>query len=102
MRLTRTKRKDGPTDDALQLALTPVLNSGVLVHPAPDMPPKANTLLSVYMSAFSETGASKSDLRTAADMPSATFHRSLNTLVKTGTLVNTGTEARPFYRLRQK
>ncbi len=97
--LKRTKRKDGPRADHLQIKLSPVLDSGVIVSAlAADMKPNARELMSVFMSAFGSTGATKSDLRNVADMPPASFHRSLNELVNAGTLVNEGTDARPFYK----
>jgi hypothetical protein len=97
--LKRTKRKDGPREDQLQIKLSPVLDSGVIVSAiAADMKPRARDLMSVFVSAFGSTGASKADLRNVAEMPSATFHRSLNELVEAGALLNTGTDARPFYK----
>lgn len=97
--LKRTKRKDGPREDQLQIKLNPVLDSGVIVSAiAADMKPRARDLMSVFVSAFGTTGASKADLRNVADMPSATFHRSLNELVEAGALLNTGTDVRPFYK----
>ncbi len=99
IKMTRTKRKDGPREDTLQLRLSPVLDSGVVVSARDaDMKPNARELMSVFMSAFGSTGATKSDLRNVADMPPASFHRSLNELVNAGTLVNEGTDARPFYK----
>jgi hypothetical protein len=99
MKLSRTKRKDGPKDDQLQVRLNPVLESGVIVSAiATDMNGRARDLMSVFVSAFSATGATKAELRTAADMPPATFNRSLNELVNAGALVNHGTDARPHYR----
>ncbi|MGY1691996.1 AAA family ATPase [Geodermatophilus sp. SYSU D01105] len=97
--LKRTKRKDGPREDHLQIKLSPVLDSGVIVSAlAADIKPNARELMSVFMSAFGATGASKADLRAVADMPPASFHRSLNELVDAGVLVNEGSDARPFYR----
>jgi len=98
MKLSRTKRKDGPREDLLQLRLSPVLDSGVIVSAiAADMNAKARDLMSVFMSAFGSTGATKAELRNVAALPSATFHRSVNELVEGGLLVNTGSDTRPFY-----
>jgi hypothetical protein len=58
---------------------------------------KARDLMSVFMSAFGTTGATKADLRNVADLKPATFHRSFNELVEAGALIDTGTNARPFY-----
>ncbi len=95
----RTKRKDGPREDHLQIMLSPVLDSGVIVSAiAADMKPNARELMSVFMSAFGATGASKADLRAVAGLSPSSFHRSLNELVSAGALVNEGSDARPFYR----
>ncbi|RFU23030.1 AAA family ATPase [Geodermatophilus marinus] len=78
MRLSRTKRKDGPREDQLQVRLNPVLSSGVIVSAiGADMNSNARTLMSAFMSAFGTTGATKADLRNVVDMPPASFHRSL-------------------------
>jgi hypothetical protein len=99
MRMTRTKRKDGPEEDTLQLRLSQVLDSGVVVSAVgADMNGNARSLMSVFMSAFCATGATKAELRTAADLPPASFARSLNELVTAGALVNEGTDMRPFYK----
>jgi len=101
MKLSRTKRKDGPREDILQLRLSPVLDSGVIVSAiAADMNGRARDLMSVFMSAFVATGATKADLRavaTKSGINSSSFHRSLNELVNAEALVNTGTDSRPFY-----
>lgn len=105
LKLSRTKRKDGPSEDILTLTLKPVehTNSAVIVSAiSADIGGRALDLMSVFMSAFSETGASKADLRAAAEMAPATFARSLNTLVREGALINHGTEQRPFYRAGAK
>ncbi|MDV8003172.1 AAA family ATPase [Rhodococcus sp. IEGM 1408] len=103
--LKRTKRKDGPPEDRHDLTLSdvPGTKSATLgvhrVRQDADMAGRARELLSVFVSVFASTGASKADLRDAADMPSATFSRSLNTLVGNGSLVNVGSDMRPFYKL---
>lgn len=101
LKLERTKRKDGPRDDVLSLGLVAVDQAGSAVleyvrTPA-DMAPRAQELMSAFVSAFGHTGATKSELRMASGLPPATFARSLNALVRRGILVNTGTERRPFY-----
>ncbi len=103
MKMTRTKRKDGPREDALQACLSPVLDSGVVrVHRGVDMRPTAQELLSIFVYTFAATGAFRSALRDAADMPPASFSRALNDLVGTGALVNHGSEQRPFYKLAEE
>jgi hypothetical protein len=102
MKMSRTKRKDGPREDTLQLALSPVLKSAVVVSSlGVDMAPAAQQLMSTFMSTFAATGATKAELRDAAGMAPATFHRSLNALLNAGALVNTRTDERPFYRLSE-
>lgn len=101
IKLSREKRKDGPTPDVLMLSLSqvPYTDSAVIVSAiGADISGRARDLLSVFVSAFSETGASKADLRAAAEMSPSTFHRALNTLITEGALVNHGTDQRPFYK----
>jgi len=97
VRLYRTKRKDGPADDVLTLRLDKVANSAVLVHALADMTANEDQLMSAFLSIFGTTGASKAELRSACEIPPASFHRALNELVKRGVLLNTGTDKRPFY-----
>lgn len=97
--LERTKRKDGPTDDRLQLALTDTGESCVVVSTrGTDINGNAHKLMSVFTSAFGATGASRAELRKVADLSSASFARSVNELLTTGFLVNEGTDQRPFYK----
>ncbi|TCJ68721.1 UNVERIFIED_ORG: AAA domain-containing protein [Dietzia maris] len=103
--LKRTKRKDGPPEDRHNLTLTdvPGTKSATLgvhhVREGADMAGRARELLSVFVSTFAETGATKSELRDAAGMPPATFSRSLNALVGNGSVINSGSDLRPFYKL---
>ncbi|GAA4292951.1 AAA family ATPase [Mycobacterium paraffinicum] len=102
--LDREKRKDGPQLDRheLQLELVPECHSGYIsVHRVGGHSGSADKLLSVYVQHFGETGASKAELRHTADMANATFHRALNELLKSGKLVNTGTDKRTHYKLPQ-
>lgn len=101
MRLQRTKRKDGPRDDLHQLAIRwePETDSATVRSlSVADRLQNADILMSAYMSAFANTGASKAELRNIVDMPPASFHRALNNLVRDGRLINSGTEKRPFYK----
>lgn len=99
--LKRTKRKDGEAADELTLSLRTLGQSGVLdlVHPPDRLVSAQDHLLSAFMSAFSDTGATKADLRKIAAQPPASFHRTVNALVNKGALVNIASESRPFYRL---
>ncbi|MGA9492894.1 MAG: AAA family ATPase [Mycobacterium sp.] len=100
--LNREKRKDGPEHDRHDLKIDPIKgsNSAVIsVHRGVDKPERADKLLSTFVHHFSATGASKSELRSVADMPEATFFRAISDLVKSGDIINEGTEKRPFYKV---
>lgn len=100
--LERTKRKDGPMDDVHQLRLKVLeqIGSGVIESTrGADMTRASDQVMSAFMSAFSATGATKAELRNAAEMPSASFSRGLNLLVERGLLRNSGTDKRPHYVL---
>lgn len=99
--LDREKRRDGPENDRHELKLDPIpgTESAVIsVHRGVDKPDRADRLLSTFDHLFSATGASRAELRNATDLPNTTFLRALNDLVKSGDLVNVGTEKRPFYK----
>jgi hypothetical protein len=101
--LTRTKRKDGPEHDELHLRLRPTLDSVVVESAsAVDIAGRAADLMSIFTEHFADTGASKAELRAVAAeagiTSSGTFSRGVNTLVSTGALIQTGTDARPFYK----
>lgn len=99
MVLKRTKRKDGPLDDELNLHLQLELESGLIVsRRGVDMRPTASALMSSFVSMFGEVGATKTELRTASGMVPSSFHRALKELVAQGLLQNTGSDARPFYK----
>lgn len=99
--LSRTKRKDGEATDELSLRLRQVAESAVLdLVRTPDMAtPNDERLLSAFVSAFSAIGCTRSDLRKITDFAPASFNRSLNKLVSTGSLINKGTAKAPFYQL---
>jgi hypothetical protein len=101
--LDREKRKDGPEFDrhTLRLNLIPGTRSAVVdVGDTPgDTTDRAVSLLSTFVSHFKVTGASKSELKLAADMPHATFYRALSDLLKSGSLLNVGTDRRSFYKV---
>ncbi len=106
--LKMTKRKDGPLVHDMKLRLSDVefTDSGVIEMASTsgesdiwgDISGSSEKILSLYMSHFSETGASKAELRRAAGMPPSSFHKGLNGLVNKGVLVNAGTDQRPFYK----
>ncbi|RIR68654.1 hypothetical protein D2E62_06475 [Mycobacteroides abscessus] len=100
--LERTKRKDGPLHDRHALRLEPIEGTGSAVlsrSVAVEKPERADKLLAIFHQHFAHTGAKKTELRDVADMPHATFHRALSDLVKSGDIVNTGTDKVPFYKV---
>lgn len=101
MKLRRTKRKDGPTPDNLALRLEPVpgTDSVVVSGGKVDMTPTVNRLMSTFVQAFDQSGATKADLRAAVELSPGSFHRAVNRALQDGLLVNVGTDQRPFYRL---
>lgn len=100
--LNREKRKDGPHQDIHTLKLDPIPGTGscaLSVSPPHRHQHRADTLLSHFQSHFTATGATTAQLRDTCDLARATFFRALSDLVKRGDLINTGTDARPFYKL---
>lgn len=94
LRLYRTKRKDGPTDDVLQLQLNmvPGTDSAVLSMLAGELgnSPSSAALLQHMISHYSELGATKSDLVETSGMSKSAVYRAVNDLLKTGDLVTDG------------
>lgn len=101
LKLSRTKRKDGPTIDEHTLRLEPIPGTGSVVISASQdsgSTPSAEALLSHYNSHFASLGgATSAALKAASAMADTTYYRALNHLVSQGILVNAGTKARPFY-----
>jgi hypothetical protein len=105
VKLTRTKRKDGPAEDVHHLSFAAVSGtaSGVIQSQrGSETTPSARDFLSHFESHFAATGATTAQLRDTADMPRASFYRALSALVSTGDLTNTGTDKRPFYVLEER
>lgn len=101
LELTRTKRKDGPPEDRVQLQLKAILDSCVLQNTRGQdhvLSGRAEGLMSVFTEHFADIGCTKAELRTVADLAPATFARSLTSLVTQGLLLNSGTDARPYYK----
>lgn len=100
-RLKRTKRKDGPLEDERSFELIPIdgTNSVALsVRWGVDMSSNAKALLSTLVQNFGAAGASKAELRAAADMAPSSFFRALKSLTEQGLVTTSGTEARPHYK----
>ena len=103
LELSRTKRKDGPAEDRHQLRLEQHLDSCVLVSTsAVDMGGRTADVMSIFVSTFGTSGASKAELRKVCGeqgiTSSGVFSRAVKALVSTGALVQSGTDARPFYK----
>ncbi|TDO16930.1 AAA domain-containing protein [Mycobacterium sp. BK086] len=100
--LNREKRKDGPQHDTHTLKLDPIPGSGscaISVSSPVRHQHRADALLSHFQSHFAATGATATQLSETCELSRATFFRALNDLTKRGDLINTGTDARPFYKL---
>ncbi len=102
LKLYRTKRKDGPREDTVQLRLNDVPHtSSAVISRLIDvgMTGAETEVLSHFHSHFSATGASRKALADVCDMPSSSFYRAINALVEGRKLINHGTDKQPFYRL---
>lgn len=101
VRLSRTKRKDGPREDEhqVQLRIIPGAESGCteVAGSSEGLTAAAEKLWAAYEDVFSGRRVSKAELRNTADMPPASFHRGLTVLLQTGRLVQEGTDSRPIY-----
>lgn len=100
--LNREKRKDGPQQDIHTLKLDPMPGTGscvLSVSPTLRHQHRADTLLSHFQSHFAATGATTTQLRETCELTRATFFRAINDLIKRGDIINTATNARPFYKL---
>lgn len=103
--VARTKAKDRALEDEHRLTISPVPGTGsvvISVHQGGGQTDRAERLLSTFRALFGQTGATKVELRNAAEMPNATFHRALTDLLQYGDLVNEGTDKRPFYKERAR
>ncbi len=104
LELSRTKRKDGPSDDRHQLQLLTVLDSCVLqsTRSGVDMSGRTADVMSTFMSTFGNLGASKAELRKACEeagiKSSGVFSRAVKALVESGALVASGSDRSPFYK----
>lgn len=103
--LSRTKRKDGPEHDEVHLKLDACAKSVVIVSAtAADMGGRTTDLMAIMSTHFGQTGCTKKELRDVAAengiTSSGTFTRAISSLISSGELVNTGSDARPFYRVR--
>lgn len=94
IKLTREKRKDGPTHDELKLCLSPVeyTNSAVLerLSEGAASTDRATKLLFTYHQYYRGTGCTRSQLLSVSDMSERTFQRALNDLILAGDLIKRG------------
>lgn len=103
--LDRQKRKDGPETDTHQLELDAMPGtSSAVISRAKNAPlgsganSRADQLYSIFLQAFGDIGATSTQFEKASGMTTGTFHRARAELVKSGLLVNTGTDMRPFWK----
>lgn len=108
--LKREKRKDGPEHDHHLLMLDPIQGTSSCVVSSShrgetfgETNERAATLRSIMSQHFSFTGATSTQLRQVAiddgPLTKSTYHRAINDLLRSGWLVNDGTDKRPFYRI---
>jgi len=97
--LQRQKRKDGPLIDRVDMKLLPIGSSVVLDLAQVEWTgrPNEQVLLSALINTFQGQGASRADLRNITGMAPASFHRAMGDLLKSGSVVNKGTDQRPYY-----
>lgn len=105
--LTCEKRKDAPSGEKFRVKFAPVkgAKSGVVEsHMGVRIDaPSAAGVWDVFLTHFSETGASRSELVAVAEtagVPKSSAYRAINMLVEDGSLTNSGTDSRPFYQRR--
>ncbi|BBZ17075.1 AAA family ATPase [Mycolicibacterium gadium] len=103
--LNREKRKDGPEADRHELKLDLIDGSGSGTISAVKLATwgvasteRAQTLLATFLQHFATTGASKTELRKVSDLTDGTFYRAVGDLLRSGDLINDGTDQRPFYK----
>lgn len=108
--LKRIKRKDGPLEDTHQLEFieVPGSGSGVLAQADPlakrTSPTATSKALGVIKDHFRSTGGSKSAIVEVLEefgISKSSAYRALDQLVMSGQMVNTGTDKRPHYCLRE-
>ena len=103
--LTRTKRKDGVTDDRLDLKFVGVdgTGSGVVQysHSLAGSTRSADELYSHFRSHFGFTGATTTQMLKSSGMADSTFYRARQSLLTQRLLINVGTDKRPIYQLPQ-
>jgi len=106
--LSRTKRKDGPTEDVHNMRFSAVAGtrSGVVEALADSHGPseKEVSALDIFSAQFSETGATRNEFVGAlveGGMSQSTAYKVANALVKGGSLVDRGTPSRPRFWLSE-
>ena len=90
LRIRRTKRKDGPGEDMLNLKFSevPGTGSGVLVSQSAmaDANKAERAVLAAMDEMFAETGVSASDLMEVTGLPKSSFYRVRGDLLRDGVL----------------
>lgn len=83
--LTTSKQKDAPEQPDMKLALEPIGDSAILSHEAVGIAglttESEHHVLSVLRDSFGTGGATKTELREAANLPKTSYYRAINDLV---------------------
>jgi DNA-binding transcriptional ArsR family regulator len=86
--ISNPKQKDGPETEPLTLAITPLGRSVILSHEAVgiDLATRSSEdrILTILRESFGTDGASKTELREAAELPKSTYYRAVNDLLEGG------------------
>ncbi|GAA1970564.1 hypothetical protein GCM10009718_02610 [Isoptericola halotolerans] len=101
MTLKRTKRKDGPVEDQLELRFseTQGTRSGTVERRAPvGISQAAESLLSHVTSHYEGVTFTRQQLVDTSGISKSTVYRVVSDLVRCGEILNVGTEQRPAYR----
>jgi hypothetical protein len=86
--ITNPKQKDAPEQGPMTLVLSPIGTSAILSHEtvgiAVSSTESEHALLGILWDSFGNRGATKTELKEAADLPKTTYYRSINALVSKG------------------
>jgi hypothetical protein len=105
LRLTRTKRKDGPPDDTHTLRLANACDSVYVeshsgVIPSRELARSESQLLDVMRDLFETTGVRATTLQQESGLARATYYRALKSLLSKEEIINVGSTRQPFYTLQ--
>lgn len=103
IKMSRTKRKEGPREDTLTLRLarsaeSVTVESHFAVGTDRELVKSETQLLKIMWDSFGTTGATGTQLRDTCGLSKSTYYRALNSLLSKGALTNQGSDARPLYK----